>query len=83
MIYFTLYNRLKFIHLTTSDSNIFPFYGWVISHFIICMYHIFFIQSSIDEYLDRFHVLAIVNSVAVNIGVHLSFRIDFVRVHDP
>ena len=40
MIYFTLYNRLKFIHLTTLDSSIFLFYGWVISHFIICTYQL-------------------------------------------
>ena len=39
------------------------------------MYHIFFIRPSVDEYLGWFHVLAIVSNAAVNIGVHVSFRI--------
>ena len=39
------------------------------------MYHIFFIHSSIDRHLGCFHVLTIVNSVAVNIGVYVSFWI--------
>ena len=39
------------------------------------MYHIFFIYSSVDGRLGCFHVLAIVNSAAVNIGVHVSFQI--------
>ena len=39
------------------------------------MYHNFFIHSSIDGHLGGFRVLAIVNSAAVNIGVHVSFSI--------
>ena len=39
------------------------------------MYHIFFIHSFIDGYLGIFHVLAIVNSAAMSIGVHVSFQI--------
>ena len=39
----------------------------------LSIYHIFCIHSSVDRNLGCFCVLAIVNTVAVNIGVHLSF----------
>ena len=36
------------------------------------MYHKFFIHSSVDGHVGCFHVLAIVNSAAVNNGIHVS-----------
>ena len=39
------------------------------------MYHIFFIHSSVNGHIGCFHVLATVNSAAVNTGVHVSFQI--------
>ena len=47
------------------------------------MYHHFFIHSSVDGYLSRFRVLAIVNSAAVNTGVHVSFSFQVYSEYMP
>ena len=39
------------------------------------MYHNFFTYSSVDGHLGCFHVRAIVNSAAMNNGIHVSFSI--------
>ena len=41
------------------------------------------IHSSVAGHLGFFHVLAIVNSGAVNIGVHVSFSMKFLSGHVP
>ena len=41
----------------------------------ISIYHIFLIHSVLDEHLDCFHVLAFINSAAMNNAVHVSFPI--------
>ena len=42
---------------------------------MVYMYHSFLIHSSADGHLGWFHVLAVVNSAVINIGVHMSLSI--------
>ena len=69
----------RFIHIATNGSISF-FYGWIIFH--VYMYHIF-IQSSVDGHFGCFHVLAIVNSTAVNIRMHASLQIRVFSGYTP
>ena len=54
-----------------SQDSLFFFF---ILYSIVYMYHIFFTHWPINGHVDCFHILAIVNNVAVKIGVHIAFR---------
>ena len=60
----------SFIHLIKTDSN--EFFLMAELYSMVYMYHSFLIYSSADGHLGCFHVLAIINSAVINIGVHVS-----------
>ena len=59
------------IHVAANGS-FFTLYFMAEQHAGVYMGRVFFIHSSIDERLGCFHVLAVVNSAAVNIRVQVS-----------
>ena len=58
-----------------AADGIISFFLMAEQYSTVYMYHIFFIHSSVDGHVGYFHFLAVVNSAAVNIGVHISFWI--------
>ena len=51
----------------------------------VCVYHMFFIHSSVDGHLGYLHILEIVNNAALNTGMHFFFQINafegFLDIH--
>ena len=52
-------------------------------YFIVYMYHVFFMHSSVCGHLGYFHVLGVVNSAIIDIGMHVSFLVIFLSGHMP
>ena len=60
----------SFINFIRTDLN--ELFLMAEYYSIVYMYHSFLIHLSADGHLGCFHVLAIINSAVVNIGVHMS-----------
>ena len=71
---------MAIFHLFLWLSSI-PLCVCVYMYTCVYIYHIFFIQSSIEGFFSCFYVLATVNRAAMNIGVHIVTFLTLVSCH--
>ena len=72
------------ISIYVGANDIVSFFLMAEEHSIAYMCHFFCVHSSVYRHLGCFHVMAvIINSAAMNIGVHVSFWIMFFSGYMP
>ena len=59
--------------VSVATNGIISYFFMTQPYFTVYMYHIVFIQASVDGHLGYFYVLAILNSATMNTGVRVSF----------
>ena len=74
-VWFTSLSVIISRSIHVSENGIISFSFMAEQYFIVYMCHIFFIHSSVNGHFYCFRILAIANSAAMNIGVHVPFRI--------
>ena len=79
LIYFNMMIS-RYIHV--AANGIVSFFS-MSEKYIVYMYHLFLIHLSVNGHLRCFHVLAIINSAAMNTWVHVSFRIRVFSRYTP
>ena len=85
-VWFTSLNIVISSSIHVAANDVISFFLWlnntplyihmhIHTHTHMCIYHIFFIHSCVDGHFGCFCALAIVNSAAMNIEVHVAFQI--------
>ena len=81
LTYFTCIVISRSIHV--AANGIIAFFIVAKYYSIVYVYHIFFINSSVDGHLGGFFVLFIVNHASMNMGLHVSFWIVVLSEYTP